>query len=271
MWLLMILGLACTANKYTPPDTGEDTAARGAQGDDGAGGEGSGGDGSGDDGSGGDGSGDDGSGDDGSGGDGSGGEEFEIPALGDPVDAPLAGTTWRAPFGSMQISDPPEGGTLLDLLLDEDALLFNVDWASATSFGMVVALGVDGGQDPCESVQALPAADFSENPLFRIDETEIVISSGETPVTMLDAEMLGVLSGDGGAWTWGALRATIDTRDFQVQLDESGLDACELLEGFGTSCVACEDGEELCMRLVVDELVAEPFSGDFDPNAGEGC
>ena len=207
------------------------------------------------------------------GGDGSEGsdedDDIDVPELGSPVDPPVAGTAWRVWFSEMEVSDPPGGAALLDTMLDEDSLIFYVDWTGSESFGMLVAVGVDGLQDICEVPQELPRADFSENPLFTIEDVDLVIDPSGTGVTARNATLMGILDGTG--WSWGALRASLDSRDFQEDLDAIGLDACEMLEDLGSSCVPCDDGVETCMELVIDDLVAEPYPGTFDPNAGDAC
>ena len=198
-------------------------------------------------------------------------DDIDIPELGEPVASPLAGTTWRVAFSSMDITEPPGLGPLIPTLIDEDAVLFNVMWASGDSFGMQVGIGTDGGQDPCDSVQELPAADFSENPLWSIPETSLTISSGSDPVTVQRAEMLGVLSEDGLTWTWATLRGRIDSRDFAEDAEEGGIDICGFLESLGGECVECDDGEPMCITLVIDSMVGEQYTGVFDPDAGDDC
>jgi len=198
-------------------------------------------------------------------------DDIDIPELGDPVGAPLAGTTWRVPFSGMTITEPPGLGPLIPTLIDEDALLFNVIWASADSFGLQVAIGEEGVQSPCESVQELPTVDFSENPLWEIPKTDLTLSSGSDPVTVRRAEMLGILASDGLSWTWATLRGRIDSRDFNESAEENGIDICAFLEELGGECVACDDGEEMCITLVIEEMTAEHYPAAFDPEGDDGC
>ncbi|GEM_PF-4906315 len=194
---------------------------------------------------------------------------IDVPELGAEVDPPVAGTAWRVWLADVEVSEPPGGAALFDTLLEEDSLIFYVDWAGAQSFGMLVAVGVDGVQDLCEVPQELPTADFGDNPLFRIEHVDLTIDPSGTGVTARDATLMGIL--DGSGWSWGALRASLDSRDFQEDLDALGLDACELLEDLGSACVACDDGVETCMDLAIDGMTAEPYPGTFDPNAGDAC
>ena len=36
---------------------------------------------------------------------------------------------------------------------------------------------------------------------------------------------------------------------------------CDLIGGYGAQCIECDDGEPLCMQLVVDQAVATPAKG----------
>ena len=82
------------------------------------------------------------------------------------------------------------------------------------------------------------------------------------------------LSYFGGAYLEGEL----DTRevypllaDFGIEADNAD-DVCELLVNLGVPCISCSsDGEDYCLRLVLDQLVANSIEEEIYPVCESNC
>ncbi len=273
--LLMLALVACdksaiytdTAGLIGPTDDGGGTGGPGGPG---GGGPGGGGPGGGTDGGGTDGGGTDGGGTDGGGpggGTDGGGTDGGGAGGGDPVEGSIAGKTWSVDIADATYVEPPGLGSLVDLA-GTTILLFHATSANETSFKMVVTVADDtGAQNPCERVVDLPTADFSDNPDFVIEGSELGLVVNDVSVSIADTLVSGTFEDGGDRWVDGVIRGTMDTREWQEALAaDVSQDLCELVELMGSACGPCSDGANACFTLDLADVVGQPYVGSFDPD-----
>jgi len=189
----------------------------------------------------------------------------------EPVSASVEGQTWAMDLADATFVEPSGLGGMLSLL-DSTVLLVHVIKERSTRLNMVMTLaGADGQQDPCERIVDLPGAEWSTNPEFVIDESEMEIMVGGAPLILEGALFSGIVSEDGDTWSDGVIVGLADTRDLPASLSEDlGMDVCEMVELVGGRCESCPgDGVNACFQLEIEDITAAPFSGSFDPSGDE--
>ena len=136
-----------------------------------------------------------------------------------------------------------------------------------------ISEGATTDQDMCtETLEEFPAADFSTSPYFEIPKEDVTLSVAGFTATIYGLEVTGTFSSDATYFGGGTLQGELDARQILPLLGDAGLDAetpeevCGLLLGFGVSCVECQsDSEPLCVRLVVERLVADETGVELVP------
>ena len=129
----------------------------------------------------------------------------------------------------------------------------SLEWLVAQSDGVL--------QDPCVPTARLSAGRFSD-PVFVANPSRWSFELGTSATATVEGvELVGGF--DAAATRFqGELRGSLDTRDLGEQLDlgtfsaTGGGGVCEILETLSIACVPCEDGEPLCVPLVVGGIDA---------------
>lgn len=189
-------------------------------------------------------------------------EEAEVDTL--PSTAvDLDGKLYAIAPADMHVTEPPGLDALFGEVLTRDVLVY-VESESDTSLELAVALaGTAGGQDPCEAVRHFPAGDWTENPVFEVGPGELSTRFGGHPATFRDLELSGVFDEYAFAWRDGTLSAQLDTRELAPALGDMD-DLCGLVSELGGECVPCDDGEDACFALRIEDIVAELVEESFD-------
>lgn len=187
----------------------------------------------------------------------------------DAVTVELSGRTWEVDLADVTVTEPP-GVDGLVAAMGSGSILFHASGQADTSLSLVAAYGDGAGnQDLCSPVESLPTADFSENPVFVVDDAVVGMRVSQQDVDLRDTLLTATISSDGARWTDGTLAATLDARQVDAALD---LDLCDLLDGLGGACVPCDDGSATCVDLVIDDISGATVDTPFDASAdGSGC
>lgn len=191
----------------------------------------------------------------------------ELPA----TEVDLKGRTYAIAAEALSITDPPGLDGMKDDFLSRKLLVF-VAAEDQDALELRITLAApDGRQDPCEKVRAFPIADFSQDPLFSVEGGELTTSfGGGHPATFRELALSGVFDPDALAWHDGTMDAMLDARELEPALPE-GTDVCELVDGLGGACEACDDGEDLCFHLGIEGIRAQQIEMDFDEDPSSRC
>ena len=202
--------------------------------------------------------------------------------------ASLTGRTYAVALGEARFVKPEGVGSLLGGLLTQD-ILIGVTAADEAEISMMGALSLEGSldQDRCEpSIEFPVAADFTEAPFFSINADELALSVSDFNVGIKDFTLSGTFAADGSYMGGAVLAGPLDARDLVEALIgggilEEGSDAtavCDLISAFSVNCEACSDGEEYCLSIHVDQIMADETGSELvaqdecDPEAcAEGC
>ncbi len=148
----------------------------------------------------------------------------------------------------------PEGvGSVLESYLDLDLRIHAVQHAGA-QLELVVAAEEDGEQAECRTTTRF-STDCSEDPWLTYGPTDTQL----TPDLLVeDMTVSGAFSADGESISGIRVAGVVDTRPLVPLVEEDGDDdsVCNLVAGFGVSCVTCADGEDLCLVVVIEEGTA---------------
>ncbi|HHO50350.1 MAG TPA: hypothetical protein ENK18_05615 [Deltaproteobacteria bacterium] len=191
---------------------------------------------------------------------------FESADIDDPVDpVTLDGSTYSIDLTSGTWIEPPGVGPLIPLLIGDLEWLMGVETVNAQTIDWLQAPGDGlGGQDLCAETNALPAADFSNNPLFSIGPADINLDVLGVLTVLEGAFMGGTIRGDYGALEGLSVSGTLDTRPWVDAIVPGGSDdsVCVLFATFGVSCDPCADGSgTYCLDVVVDSFDAPLIPG----------
>lgn len=191
----------------------------------------------------------------------------ELPA----TEVDLKGRTYAIGADALTITDPPGLDGMKDDFLSRPLLVFVADEAEDALEMRITLAAPDGRQDPCEAVRAFPAADFSQDPLFDVQGGELTTSfGGGFPATFRELGLTGIFDPDALAWHDGTMDAMLDARELEPALPE-GTDVCELVDGLGGACEACDDGEEVCFHLGIEGIRAVQIDMAFDEDPSSRC
>ena len=208
-------------------------------------------------------------------------------ALEDGPDS-LIGNTYAVALGEARFVKPEGVGSLLGGLLTQD-ILVGVTAADDTTISMMGALSQEGSleQDRCEpSIEFPVAADFTEAPFFSINADELALTVADFNVAINDFTLSGTFASDGSYMGGAVLAGLLDARDLVEALIGGGIleegsnaqDVCDLIGAFSVNCEACSDGEEYCLSIHVDQIMADKTGStlvaqdECDPEAcSDGC
>lgn len=202
---------------------------------------------------------------------------FTTSALGTAIDGgneSIVGKTYALDISSGSFVEPAGVGDLIGGLL-ENKILIGVTSVENDQMSIrgAISKGATTDQDMCtETLEEFPAADFSTSPYFEIPKEDVTLSVAGFTATIYGLEVTGTFSSDASYFGGGTLQGELDARQILPLLGDAGLDAetpeevCGLLLGFGVSCVECQsDSEPLCVRLVVERLVADDTGVELVP------
>lgn len=202
---------------------------------------------------------------------------FSTSGIGEPIADPktLEGKAFNLDLAKANIVQPAGVGSVLSSLLTTPVLV-GVVTADATTVQMMGAIGLEGttDQDFCNPSIPFPAADFKESPYFKIGPADTTLSVSGADIKIKSLEITGTFASDGSEFAGGTLAGTIDARDIATALPDLGYDAqglCDLLAGFGATCIACSDSQPYCLDLVANSITAEGISGTLVEVADKDC
>lgn len=200
---------------------------------------------------------------------------FTTSALGSALEGgneSIVGKTYALDISSGTFVEPAGVGDLIGGLL-ENNILIGVKSIENDQMAIRGAISVASttDQDYCTStLEDFPPADFSTSPYFEIPKEDVTLSVAGFTATIFGLAVTGTFAPDGSYFGGASLEGELDARQILPLLGDAGLDAetpedvCGLLLGFGVQCVECQsDSEPLCVRLVVDRLVAEETGNEL--------
>jgi hypothetical protein len=206
---------------------------------------------------------------------------FTTSSLGEPLTADITGKTYVVDLASGNFVEPAGVGELIGSLLTQSVLLGVVS-SEPTAEGLVIrgALSGEDGltQDTCtQTLEDFPAADFTQSPYFEIPEGDVPLNVAGYEITINSMSISGTFAADGSYFGGGVLKGELDARDIgpllKDQLEDTSPEyVCDLLLGFGVSCIPCSsDNEPVCARIHVNQLTAELTSGTLIEVAETEC
>jgi hypothetical protein len=195
---------------------------------------------------------------------------FRTSELGVPLEsgpAGLVGNTYVLDLNNADWKQPAGLGPLLALYFTTPVLL-GVEDASAAQIDWLGAPGridtFDGiVQDETQAAWDFAPSDFSTHPFFdsRVDEVVFLFDGVEIPVRNFKLE--GTFSSDGRGMGGTVLQGEADTRNlggFLGEPDNPGA-MCEYAASLGVSCQRCDDGEPVCLDMLVTGVDASLLPG----------
>jgi hypothetical protein len=184
-------------------------------------------------------------------------------SIADP--ASLVGNTYDLDLQSGRVVIPEGVGSVLEQYL-EVVILFKIAELSGDDLTMYGALADEDDatqQDFCTPTLDFPPADFSTAPFFGIGPADTSISVAGYSVDIQQLEITGTFSADGSYWGGGVLGGVVDTRALKSLVGDDAEDSavCDLVAGFGVSCVPCEDGTDFCLEIRAVDLSGSLIEG----------
>jgi len=187
----------------------------------------------------------------------------------------LVGTVYDLDLSSGRIVIPEGVGSVLESYLTVQILLEVASAGAEIEFlGAIGDEDNPGTQDYCTETLNFPeAADFSDAPFFRIGPATTTITVAGYEVTIEDLEISGTFSEDGSWFGGGVLAGSIDTAPLAVLVgdDEEDDAVCNLVAGFGVSCVECPNGTDLCLEIKAVDLSGTAIEADVEEIAQGDC
>ncbi len=178
----------------------------------------------------------------------------------------INGSVYSLPLTEGRFVEPPGIGEIIGGLIAVTVLIETELAGSNLNMLGALALETDtNAQDMCtETIDFPAAADFSENPYFSVGPDDTVISVAGFEVAIDDLAISGAFSPSGDRIAGAALSGSIDTRPLVPLVAEGAGDSgvCDLVAGFGISCIDCSDGTgAYCLALVVEDMTAMLAAG----------
>ncbi len=187
---------------------------------------------------------------------------FRTGALGEPRTEEIVGRTYVFDAESAEVIVPE--GSALEPYLDRFVFVqvLEHDGESLTLLIAHSELDDASQQYLCNPTLQVDA-DFEDDPWFHVPRQR----AGLGPLIFEELEISGSFSADASQLGGLAVDAVVDTRELAFLVgEEEGQDAiCKLVAGVGIECMACSDGEELCMELVTEGGSASAVELDLFP------
>ncbi len=196
---------------------------------------------------------------------------FGAPLTVNPRD--LEGAAYHLALGDATYEEPGGLGPIIANYLDQPLLIGVVD-ANVDSLSLMGAQGrVDGTsgailQHGSRETWYFGVADFRARPFFSAYASAVPLTYDSTEIVFYNFTLEGTLAADGGAIGGSRVTGQIDTRNLGplLQIGSEPDAACDYVSGVGLECIACPDGQDLCLNLkatfptarVVDGLTLVP-------------
>lgn len=187
--------------------------------------------------------------------------------------ASLEEQSYHLALGDATYHEPGGLGPIIANYLDQPLLIGVVD-ANVDSMTLLGAQGrVDGTsgailQHGSRDTWYFGAADFRARPFFSAYASAVPLTYEDTEITFYNFTLEGTFSADGTAIGGCEVVGQIDTRNLGplLQLGSDPSAACDYVAGVGLECIACPDGQDLCLDLratfptarLVDDLTLVP-------------
>lgn len=178
--------------------------------------------------------------------------------------ATVAGNTYRVDLEDADWTEPAGLAPLVRVYLN-DPILVKAHIANESSISMWGAPGRftndELRQDTSVPTWNFGFADFTEQPYFDVGADRIVLQErfdGDvTDIPIENFVFQGTFAPDGRSIAGGVLAGRADTRFIALALQANNeAYFCDLAAAQGVSCVACADGEPLCLDLVAESVEA---------------
>lgn len=196
---------------------------------------------------------------------------FGAPLTIEPSD--LEERSFHLPLGDATYHEPGGLGPIIANYLDQPLLIGVVD-ANVDTLNLLGAQGrVDGTtgailQHGSRETWYFGAADFRGRPFFSAYASAVPLTYEDTEIIFYNFTLEGTFSADGTAIGGSEVTGQIDTRNLGplLQLGSDDSAACDYVAGVGLQCIACPDGQDLCLDLratfptarLVDDLTLVP-------------
>ena len=167
----------------------------------------------------------------------------------------IGSQTWRRTLDAF-----PSGG--IELGMPPVSAVSSVQYVDPDTLDLIGAIGVTTlghtGQDFNYPSWSFPATDFSGAPYFEIVADQVDLQVSGYPLPIFDFHLTGTFAEDGATFGGGVLQGLGDTRYSGGALGQPNNPRamCNFGQGLGVACQPCPDGEVLCLKVDVHNLVA---------------
>lgn len=184
---------------------------------------------------------------------------FRTSKLGEPRTGEVVGRVYAFDPATGSVVVPVGVGAVLENYLEGIYVIEVLEQDGDTLKVRVAMGGADGEQDICNPTVDVDV-EFADDPWLHLPEQRLEV--GEFVLEEFEAS--GTFSADGDAIGGVRLSGIADTRSFVSLIGEDQEDdaVCNLMAGFGVECIACEDGTQRCLRLVLEDATAEAVTQD---------
>lgn len=155
-------------------------------------------------------------------------------------------------------------------------MLLGVVDDDGASIGLRLGVAVEGVSPPEQDLDVGTVdftADASSSPYFEVSGESASLALSDVTVDVSDIEVSGTFAADGSDIGGLRLSGLVDTRGLVPLVDEAGAPdtICDLVTGFGESCVTCPDGTDYCLRLTIEDVPATEVRGlSVEASSGTG-
>lgn len=195
---------------------------------------------------------------------------FRTSALGAPLgDGPssLVGRTYDVDLFGADWLEPAGFGPILGVYF-EAAILIGVEWADEHVIDLMGAPGYQSYtgelvQDTDLAIWDFPVASFVDAPFFDSTAAQVDLEIDDYVLPIKGFHLTATFGADGRRFGGGTLEGVGDTRDLGPLVgqgaDENAV--CDLAGNLGVSCIACDDGKPLCLRVRLADIEGKLVDG----------
>ena len=198
---------------------------------------------------------------------------FQTSSFGGVYDGEILGHTYVYDLRQAVWTKPEGVGGLLAAQFTAD-LLVGVDEVQGSEFSPVLTISEETSydQDMCfPTVGDVVTADFSQNPYFEIAPVDVDISIAGFPLRVKSFSLSGVLDTTGETYGHGRVSGLVDARNLELVVAFTAQQVCDLLAGFGSSCVQCDDGAAFCFEIEATQMTGINTYQDLECVAFPRC
>ena len=181
---------------------------------------------------------------------------FTTGALGTPVETDLTGQTYVFDLRSGTWNKPVGAGALLSSFISAD-MLFGIEQHNDSTLAPLITVSEEDSldQDMCfPTIGGVIDVNFTQNPFFEIEPVDVNINISGYPLNVQQFQLSGIFQPDGLSYEHGHIFGYIDARTLEAVTSFTAPQICSLLEGLGSACESCGDGQEYCFELEISEL-----------------